>query len=132
MKYMLDTNIFSYMVNNNAKVLQRFAKAAPDDISLSVISHAEILFGAQKQTPSAIKLQRIKYLLEQVPIILLSNTVATHYAKIRAELELAGQPIGPNDTWIAAHALSLGTTLVTNNVREFKRIKGLKVENWVS
>ena len=131
MKYLLDTNIFSYAVNNNAEVLRRFAKAQPDDIILSIISHGEILFGIQKQTPSAIKLQRINYLLEQIPIVLLSDPVATHYAKIRTDLELAGQPIGPNDTWIAAHAMSLGATLVTNNVREFKRVKGLKVENWL-
>jgi tRNA(fMet)-specific endonuclease VapC len=128
---MLDTNIFSHMVNNNATVLQAYAKIAFDDTGLSVISHGEILFGIQKQIPSASKLQRIKYLLEQIPIALLGDTVATHYAKIRTELELAGQPISPNDTWIAAHALSLGATLVTNNVREFKRVKGLKVENWV-
>jgi tRNA(fMet)-specific endonuclease VapC len=132
MKYLLDTNIFSHIVNNNAEVFKRFAKADPDDIGLSIICHGEILFGIQKQTPSAIKLQRINYLLEQIPIVLLNDTVATHYAKIRAELELAGQPIGPNDTWIAAHAMSLGATLVTNNVREFKRIKGLKVENWLT
>jgi tRNA(fMet)-specific endonuclease VapC len=131
MKYLIDTNIFSHMVNNNVEVLKRFTKAGPDDISLSVICHGEILFGIQKQTPSAAKLQRINYLLEQIPIVILSDSVASHYAKIRAELELAGQPIGPNDTWIAAHAISLGATLVTNNVREFKRIKGLKVENWV-
>ena len=131
MRYMLDTNIFSYMVNNSAKVLQRFARAEPDTISLSVISHGEILFGIQKQLPGATKLDRINYLLEQIPIALLSDTVATHYAKIRTELELAGQPISPNDTWIAAHAINVGATLVTNNVREFKRVKGLKVENWL-
>jgi tRNA(fMet)-specific endonuclease VapC len=131
MTYMLDTNIFSHMVNNNMAVLQAYAKATSGDISLSIISHGEILFGIQKQIPSASKLQRIKYLLEQIPIALLGDTVTTHYAKVRADLELAGQPIGPNDTWIAAHALSLGATLVTNNVREFKRVKGLKVENWI-
>jgi tRNA(fMet)-specific endonuclease VapC len=132
MKYMLDTNIFSHMVNNNTAVLQAYAKVASDDTSLSVISHGEILFGIQKQIPSASKLLRIRYLLEQIPIALLADTVAAHYAKIRAELEVAGQPISPNDTWIAAHSLSLGATLVTNNVREFKRVKGLKVENWAS
>jgi tRNA(fMet)-specific endonuclease VapC len=131
MKYMLDTNIFSHMVNNNVEVLKRFAKVEPDSISLSTICHGEILFGIQKQVPSAIKLQRINYLLEQIPIILLGDSVAKNYAKIRTDLELAGQPIGPNDTWIAAHAMSLGATLVTNNVREFKRVKGLKVENWL-
>jgi tRNA(fMet)-specific endonuclease VapC len=130
MKYLLDTNIFSYMVNNNLATLQRYAKAEPEDVSLSIISHGEILFGIQKQAPGAAKLQRIKYLLEQIPITMLGDTVATHYGKIRSELELAGHPISPNDTWIAAHALSLGATLVTNNVREFKRVKGLKVENW--
>ncbi len=132
MKYMLDTNIFSYMVNNNSEVLKRFVKAEPNDISLSVISHGEILFGIQKQIPSAIKMQRINYLLQQIPIVLLNDAVTTHYAKIRTQLEIAGQPISPNDTWIAAHAMSLGATLVTNNVREFKRIKGLKVDNWLT
>ena len=132
MNYMLDTNIFSYMVNNHAAVLRRYGIAEPNDVCLSIISRGEILFGIQKQSPSGIKLQRIHYLLEQIPVALLDEAVASRYAKIRAELELAGQPISPNDTWIAAHSLSLGATLVTNNVREFKRVKGLKVENWIS
>jgi tRNA(fMet)-specific endonuclease VapC len=131
MKYLLDTNIFSCLVNNIPQVMQRYAKAAHDDTALSIISHGEILFGINKQTPSASKLQRIEYLLDQIPIASLNEETAQHYGKIRSTLELAGQPISPNDTWIAAHALSLGATLVTNNVREFKRVKGLKVENWV-
>ena len=131
MKYMLDTDIFSHLVNGVPQVLQRYAKVLEDEIGLSVISHGEIIFGINKQRPGASKQRRIEYLLDQIPVALLGEEVARCYGEIRSALELSGKPIGPNDTWIAAHALSLGATLVTGNVREYKRVTGLKVENWL-
>ena len=101
------------------------------EIYLSVISHGEILFGVAKQQPGPAKQKRITYLLDQMSIALIDEGVARCYGKVRNTLESLGKPIGPNDTWIAAHAMSLGATLVTGNVREYKRVAGLKVENWV-
>ena len=131
MKYMLDTDIFSHLVNGMPQVLQRYAKVLEDEVGLSIISYGEILFGVSMQRPGKSKLQRIEYLLDQTPVALMDEDVARCYGEIRGSLELLGKPIGPNDTWIAAHALSLGATLVTGNVREYKRVAGLKVENWV-
>ena len=131
MKYMLDTDTFSYLVNGIPQVLQRYAKVVEQEVGISVISYGEVLFGIGKQQPGASKQKRIDYLLDQMPIALMDEDVARCYRQIRSALELAGKPIGPNDTWIAAHALSLGATLVTGNVREYKRVAGLKVENWV-
>jgi len=131
MKYMLDTDTFSYMVNGVPQVLLRYAGVLDDDVGLSVISYGEILFGVSKQKPGVSKQKRIEYLLDQMPIALMDENVAKRYGQIRSTLELSGKPIGPNDTWIAAHALSLGATLVTGNVREYKRVAGLKVENWI-
>jgi tRNA(fMet)-specific endonuclease VapC len=131
MKYMLDTDSFSYLVENLHPIVQRMSKLADGDVSISTITYGEVLFGIQKRNVGAIRRQRIEALLQQLPIALMDEETSRIYAEIRAKLEKDGQPIGPNDYWIAAHALSLGATLVTNNVREFKRVKGLKVENWL-
>ena len=131
MKYMLDTDIFSFLVNGAPQVLERYAAAAEQEICISVVSHGEILFGIAKQQPGASKKKRIDYLLDQMAIALVDENVARCYGKIRNSLESSGKPIGSNDTWIAAHALSLGATLVTGNVREYKRVAGLKVESWI-
>jgi tRNA(fMet)-specific endonuclease VapC len=131
MKYMLDTDSFSYLVENLHPIVQRMSKLADGDVSISTITYGEVLFGIQKRNVGAIRRQRIEALLQQLPIALMDEETSRIYAEIRAKLEKDGQPIGPNDYWIAAHALSLGATLVTNNVRKFKRVKGLKVENWV-
>ena len=131
MKYMLDTDTFSYLVNGRPKVLERYAAVVEHGVGLSIISYGEVLFGVSKQQPSAAKQKRIDYLLEHMPIALMDQDVAKHYGQVRSALELSGKPIGPNDTWIAAHALSLGATLVTGNVREYKRVLGLRVENWI-
>lgn len=131
MRYLLDTDIFSYMVNGVKQVLERYAAVADQEIYLSVISHGEILFGVAKQQPGAAKQKRIAYLVDQMSIALIDEDVARYYGKVRNALESSGKPIGSNDTWIAAHAMSLGATLVTGNVREYKRVAGLKVENWV-
>ena len=131
MKYMLDTDTFSYLVNGLPKVLARYAAVVEHDVGLSVISYGEVLFGVSKQPPGAAKQKRIDYLLAHMPIALMDKDVARYYGQVRSALELSGKPIGPNDTWIAAHALSLGAMLVTGNVREYKRVAGLRVENWI-
>jgi tRNA(fMet)-specific endonuclease VapC len=131
MKYMLDTDTFSYLVENVQPVVQRMRKLRDGEVGISTITCGEVLFGVQKRDVGIIRQQRIEALLQQLPIALLGEEASRVYAEIRTQLEKNGQPIGPNDYWIAAHALSLGATLVTNNVSEFKRVKGLKVENWL-
>jgi tRNA(fMet)-specific endonuclease VapC len=131
MKYMLDTDTFFYLVNGIPQVLQRYTKVVEHEVGLSVVSYGEVLFGISKQQPSASKQKRIDYLLDQMPIALMDEDVARSYGQVRSALERSGKPIGPNDTWIAAHALSLGATLVTGNLREYKRVAGLKIENWL-
>ena len=131
MRYMLDTDIFSYLVNGAPQVLERYAVAAEQEVGISVVSHGEILFGIAKQQPSVSKQKRISYLLDQMSIALIDEDVARCYGKVRNALESSGKPIGSNDTWIAAHAMSLGATLVTGNVREYERVAGLKIENWI-
>jgi tRNA(fMet)-specific endonuclease VapC len=130
MIHMLDTDTMSYLIKGQAKVEAKYRAIGSDSICLSVISEGEIWSGVSKNSPGQTKLTRMQLILESLSILPITSDVAKTYGKLRSQLEKDGQPIGPNDTWIAAHALSLGATLVTNNVREFKRVKGLKVENW--
>jgi tRNA(fMet)-specific endonuclease VapC len=131
MKYMLDTDIFSYLVENVQPVIQRFIALNDGDACISAITCGEVHYGIHRNNIGKVRRERIQVLLEQLPIAAVDDSVAEIYARLRSTLEKNGQPIGPNDYWIAAHAISLGATLVTNNVREFKRIKGLKVDNWL-
>ena len=132
MTYLLDTDTLSYLIKGQAKVETRYRAFSQKDIGISVITEGEIWHGIAKNKPGHEKLTRLKLLMESISILPITSDVARMYGEIRSKLEKDGQPIGPNDFWIAAHALSLGATLVTNNVREFKRIKGLKVENWLT
>jgi tRNA(fMet)-specific endonuclease VapC len=131
MTYMLDTDTFSYLVKGSYPVQQTALKIDPDRIKISVVPQAEVWFGMQLHPPGAHKQARIRELFEGIEVLPLDSTVAAGYATIRAKLHKTGTLIGPNDLWIAAHALSTGMTLVTNNTREFKRVLGLKLENWV-
>lgn len=131
MTHLLDTNTFTAIVKGHPKALASFAKLDVQNIKLSVICLGEIEFGLSLNPVGELKLARIQVMLEDIEVLQFEPQVARTYGHIRADLQKRGQPIGSNDYWIAAHAMSLGATLVTNNVREFKRIKGLKVENWL-
>jgi tRNA(fMet)-specific endonuclease VapC len=129
--YMLDTNIVSDMMRNPAgKVAGHIAEVGEDNLCLSIITAAELRYGAVKNG-SARLLARVEAVLARVPILPLDVPADTEYGDIRAALEAAGLPVGPNDLLIAAHACSLGAVVVTANVGEFQRIRGLKVENWL-
>jgi len=131
--YMLDTNIVSDVIRNPAgKVARRIAEVGEDNLCLSIITAAELRYGAAKNG-SARLLARVEAVLAHVPILPLDVPADAEYGdiRIRASLESAGQPVGPNDLLIAAHACSLGAVVVTANVGEFQRIRGLKVENWM-
>lgn len=134
MQYMLDTDTLIYVLNarpQHQRVLDRFNQLDPRHLGLSSITLAELHFGiaqSQRGDSTRAKLDRIAAALAVAPF---EDRAARAYGALRAQLQAAGTPIGPLDTLIAAHALSLSLTLVTNNVREFSRVPGLRVENWV-
>jgi tRNA(fMet)-specific endonuclease VapC len=135
MKYLLDTNIVSYFLREVSPALnQRILDSSPDALGVSVVSAGELSYGLSKLTPSnrATELaHHLNALLTAIAIMPLPANAAQYYGNTRAHLESAGKPIVGNDLWIAAHALAQNMTLVTNNTREFERVPGLKLENWL-
>jgi len=129
--YMLDTNIVSDALRNpQGPVAMRIRQIADDDISVSIIVAGELRFGAKKRGSDKIT-ALVEGFLARTQVLPLESDADSHYAGIRVALETAGTPISANDMLIAAHALALDATLVTGNAREFSRIEGLKVENWL-
>jgi len=129
--YLLDTNIISDMIRNpSGQVAARIEQIDPKAICTSVVVAAELRYGCAKKG-SAKLLVRVESLLATIPVLPLDVPADTEYGGIRAELEAAGQPIGANDLLIGAHACALGLTLVTDNTKEFSRIRGLTIENWL-
>lgn len=132
MRYMLDTNICIYAIKNKPeKVLEHLKKHEPEDICISSITYSELVYGVEKSKSKEKNRLALILLLSNIEIMNYDTNASESYGKIRADLEDKGTPIGPLDTMIAAHAHSLNYTLVTNNTKEFKRIKNLKIENWV-
>jgi tRNA(fMet)-specific endonuclease VapC len=130
-RYLLDTNICIYIRQRRPEeVLRRFRKLRPGEAALSVITYGELLYGAAKSVQRTAALERLRELVRLLPALALPEAAAETYGAIRAELESKGEMIGNNDLWIAAHALASGLTLVTNNEKEFRRVRGLKVQNW--
>lgn len=131
--YLLDTNILSEMVRNGrqSQALHRLTRVGEANVRTSIIVAAELRYGTAK-LGSADMTHRVEAVLQSVPVLALEPAAALHYGTVRAELEAAGQPIGPNDLFIAAHALTIGATLVTANEREFRRVRDLTVENWLA
>ncbi|MFA7241331.1 MAG: type II toxin-antitoxin system VapC family toxin [Sulfuricellaceae bacterium] len=131
MRYMLDTNICIYAIKNRpANVLTALRAHEPAGIGISSISVAELYFGARK-SGSTKNLRALQHFLEPLEIADFDINAAQTYGDLRHALEAGGTPIGPLDTQIAAHALTLGVCLVSNNTREFARAPGLMLENWV-
>jgi tRNA(fMet)-specific endonuclease VapC len=130
--YLLDTNIVSELARNpHGVVARRIAGVGPDAICVSIITAAELRYGCVKKGSSKLVAQ-IEAILGSVQVIALDVPADAEYGGIRAELQAAGKPIGPNDLFIAAHALALGAVLVTANAGEFTRIPALQVENWLT
>lgn len=128
---MLDTNIISDIVRNpSGSAAQRIEATDPREICTSIIVAAELRYGcAKKGSPKL--LTKVESLLQTIPIMPLDIPADVQYGDIRAELEATGQTIGLNDLLIAAHACALNMVLVTDNAREFRRIRSLKLENWL-
>ncbi len=128
---MLDTNIVSELIRNPTGQAAQRARAAGDAVCVSVIVAAELRYGcAKKGSPQL--LRKVEEFLAEVPVLAFDVPADGEYGGIRAELEAAGRPIGSNDLLIAAHAYTLGATVVTANVGEFRRIRALNVENWLA
>ena len=132
MKLLLDTNICIYIINRKPpQVIERFRKYHAGDIGISAITAAELAFGVAK-SGSARNQEALEKFLAPIEIMPFDEDAFWRYGEIRAMLEKNGTPIGSLDTLIAAHALSLGVTLVTHNIAEFARVKGLRCETWVT
>jgi tRNA(fMet)-specific endonuclease VapC len=130
-RYLLDTNICIYIRQKRPEeVLRRFRKLRPGEAVLSVITYGELLYGAAKSEQRVRAIEQLHELVRVLPALSLPEAAADAYGTIRAELELNGEMIGNNDLWIAAHALAAGLILVTNNKKEFRRVRRLKVQNW--
>ncbi len=129
---LLDTNICIYLIKEKPlQVLSRLRTYNPDAIKISSIVLSELYFGAEKSTRKQVNLVAIARFIAPFEIIEFNHNDAQHFGKIRSELQSKGLIIGPYDMQIAAQALSRSWTVVTNNEKEFNRVTGLKVENWV-
>ena len=132
MIYLLDTNICLYLIKHRPpQVLERFRRCAVGDIGLSTVTLAELQYGVARSRFPAQNQQALDAFTLPLEVVAFDAAAAVAYGPVRAALERQGTPIGALDLLIAAHALSLGVTLVTNNPREFSRVSGLRVENWV-
>src|SRR5271170_4941371 len=133
--YMLDTDISSYiMKRSHDAVLSRLQQVPIGDVCISIITKSELLYGVEPSPRRSARRTQdqaaVDAYLRHVQVLEYPDEAALHYAQIRAALKMSGTMIGANDLFIAAHARSLGLTLVTNNTREFGRVRGLQIENW--
>jgi tRNA(fMet)-specific endonuclease VapC len=131
MRYMLDTNICIYLIKQKPeKVLRHFKAHSVGEIGISSITLAELRYGVERSQQVQKNRQALEDFTLPLEIAAFDEAAAEVYGSVRAELEQAGTPVGSMDMLIGAHALSLGVTLVTNNLREFEKIKNLKVVDW--
>jgi tRNA(fMet)-specific endonuclease VapC len=130
---LLDTNICIYIIKRKPReVLERFQQYRPGDIGISAITLAELQYGIAKSQAQERNAEALAEFLIPFEILPFDASATQTYGRIRADLEIRGQVIGAMDLMIAAHAVSLNSVLVTNNVKEFGRVSGLKIENWVN
>lgn len=130
-RYLLDTDTCIYIYKNKPlAVSERFGKLPDGEAAISVITFGELLFGAMKSAKRVEVLATLAELKRALPVLSLGESAADTYGRLRADLESQGSLIGNNDLWIAAHSLSANLILVTNNEREFSRVRGLKIQNW--
>ena len=131
LRYLLDTNICIYVAKQRPpNVAKRLAELTPGSVGMSLITYGELCFGAEKSQQRDAALATLHRLAELIPVVPLEAGASEAYGSLRAQLQRNGTPIGNNDLWIAAHALTLNLTLVSNNTREFERVPTLKLENW--
>ena len=131
LKYMLDTNIVIYVIKRRPVEILEVFNAHAGQMCISSITLAELLHGVEKSSMITKNLRKVEDFVSRLEVLPYENTAASHYGDIRTNLEKKGTVIGINDLHIAAHARSEGFILVSNNVREFERVEGLRLENWI-
>ncbi len=133
-KYLVDTNIMGYFVRNSSAALQKRMLAAlkKQEVAISAITRAETRFGQALLQPDDKRRRIIDLLLNELPVLPWTLDAADRYGEIAAHLQQTGQPLGEMDTQITAHALALGLPLITHNTRHFKRVPGLRLEDWMA
>ena len=135
MIFLLDTNILIYLIKNQPPAIAQRVNALPEDarLCMSFITWAELLKGAERSVRKPEVVRRLEAMARQVAVLYPAGpAICQHYALQATRLKDAGTPIGANDLWIACHALAEGATLVTHNTREFQRVQGLSLEDWVA
>ena len=130
LKYMLDTNIIIYTIKNRPEQVRALFKQHAGQLCISTVTLGELVFGAERSQQLERNLADIEAMIARLEVLPMDNKAAYHFGQIRAELYCMGQPIGPYDMMIAGHARASGLILVTNNVKEFARVPGLRLENW--
>jgi tRNA(fMet)-specific endonuclease VapC len=132
MKFMLDTDTCSYLIGDRSESMQRKLEVvSPNDVRMSIVSWGELLLGCALRPQARSLRERVHAFARIVEPLSMDAAVSEHYADIRSGLQVKGSMVGPNDLWIAAHARAAGMTLVTHNLREFKRVPKLAVEDWM-
>lgn len=132
MKYMLDTNICIFIIKQKPEnVSKKFLELEPGDICISSITYAELMHGVEKSQAREKNGLALTVFLSEIEILPFDDLAAQEYGVIKTDLQKKGEPIGPFDTLIAAHAKSMDVTLVTNNTKGFSRVDGLKLDDWV-
>ena len=132
LKYLLDTNIVIYVLKRRPKEVLDIFNANASRMAISSITLSELMYGAEKSLNTDKNLEAVEEFVSHLEVLPYDAKASQHYGQIKAALEKKGQIIGENDIHIAAHAISHGLILVTNNLREFKRVPNLSLENWVS
>jgi tRNA(fMet)-specific endonuclease VapC len=131
-RFLLDTNICIYIRRQKPpEALARFERLKPGEAVLSVVTYGELVYGAEKSQFREQAMTQLAELAALLPVMDMPSQAGQVYGAIRAALEVKGEMIGNNDLWIAAHAKAAGLTVVTNNEHEFRRVAGLKIQNWV-
>lgn len=131
-KYMLDTDICIFITRKSEPLLlQRIESVPLEQQCISAVTLAELLYGVQVSSKKKVNQEVVDLFAQHIEILDWPQEAAKHYAEIRADLKKKGQQLGANDLLIAAHARSIGAVIVTNNVKDFGRVKGLKLENWM-
>lgn len=132
LKYMLDTNICIFTIKNRPEEVRKQFETYSNQMAVSTVTTMELIYGAEKSAKPAENLSVIEGFLARLNVLNYDHDAAGQTGQLRAELAKKGQPIGPYDMMIAGHARALGLFLVTNNTREFNRVPGLRVEDWVN
>jgi tRNA(fMet)-specific endonuclease VapC len=132
LKYMLDTNIVIYTIKNRPQQVREAFKRHQGQMAISSVTLGELIFGAERSAQVERNLGDIEGLAARLETLPFDSHAAEHFGQLRAELYRVGRPIGPYDMMIAGHARAMGLILVTNNVREFEQVPGLRLENWVN